>query len=421
MAFTPGERVRVSLSDGRTFEGLVLPGDGLVLKLDDGYNIGIDPGSVEEQEVLEQPSEAGVGDVAVPRKDDSLPLVRILHTGGTIASKVDYETGGVSNLIAPAELLALYPELQDVAHVEADFVANMSSDDMRFAHYNQLIDSVQQALEQDSGLKGVIITHGTDTLHYTAAALHYALRGVSVPVVLVGSQRSSDRGSSDAASNLQAAVRYCVSEERQPGVFVCMHEHSSDTDIAIIPGVHARKMHTSRRDAFRAVNSRPAARVSAEGVERVSDVPVASEFSPVRFDEDLRIGMLYAHPQMFADEVSSYEGFDGLVVLGTGLGHLPVTASDEATAEHDAIREALFSLDCPVVMASQCIHGRVNLQVYSPARKLQDAGVLGHGLALTPEALFAKLAFLLSTDQSPACIADDFGDLVERTTEGSYD
>lgn len=422
MNYEPGTKLRVELTDKRVFEGVVLPGEGLVLKLADGYNIGLDEENVASVKTLSKLS--GDEEVRKPsvHKDSSLPRVDILHTGGTIASKVDYSTGGVSNLFSPEELLGMYPELQEVACVEATFVANMSSDDMRFAHYNKLIRAVQEALKNDP--VGIVVTHGTDTLHYSAAALHYALRGVPVPVVLVGSQRSSDRGSSDAATNLQAAVRYCVSEQASNGVFVCMHGSADDTSVAVLPGVHARKLHTSRRDAFRAVNSRVVAQVRGDLVEEVSSWGgVEESFSVQLFDEELRIGMLYAHPQFFAEELAVYDGFDGLVVLGTGLGHLPISSSDEFTKEHEAVASAVKELarKLPVVMSSQCVHGRVSLQVYSPARRLQEAGVLGHGLALTAEALFCKLAFLLSADKDPSLISEDFGDLIARTEEASYD
>lgn len=415
MELVVGEYVTVTLKDGREFSGLNLPNN--TLKLDDGYNIGIEPENVVDiKKHKQQPSNPV--DIEISR-DESKPRVDILHTGGTIASKVDYATGGVHNHIKPDELLGMYPQLQENAAVYATFVANMSSDDMRFAHYNMLIDAVHEALKNDP--KGIIITHGTDTLHYTSAALHYALRGIDVPVVLVGSQRSSDRGSSDAALNLQAAVTYCVSENTIPGVYVAMHETSNDTSIAILHGAHARKMHSSRRDAFKAVNSTPIARVT-DTVEILQEIQKSSaDFCASHYTTDLRIGMLYAHPNMFAQELSIYNDFDGLVVLGSGLGHLPITAYDEHTQEHAQIFEVLDALEIPVVMATQCLQGRVNLQVYSPGRKLQEAGVLGHDLALTPETLFVKLAYILSTQQPPHSIAADMDDVISRTVEESYE
>lgn len=414
MQLTVGEHVTVTLKDKREFSGLVLPNN--TLKLDDGYNIGLDPDNIADiTKHKKQSKESSFSSITV---DESKPRVDILHTGGTIASKVDYQTGGVSNHIKPDELLAMYPQLQEEAAVYATFVANMSSDDMRFEHYNLLIESVQEALKNNP--RGIIITHGTDTLHYTAAALHYALRGISVPVVLVGSQRSSDRGSSDAALNLQAAVKYCVSDKSCSGVFIAMHQTSDDDSIAIHKAVHARKMHTSRRDAFKSINSALVACVTNK-VEVISSVESTTKYDPKQYDTSLQIGMLYVHPHMSAKEVSSYKGFDGLIILGTGLGHLPVSVVDDHTKEHKKIFESLLSLNIPVVMASQCINGRINLQVYSAGRTLKESGVLGHDLALTPEALFVKLAYLLSTQQDTQMIGADFDDIISCVREESYE
>lgn len=415
MELVVGERVHVVLQDKREFIGVVLPNN--TLKLDDGYNIGIDTDNLDSLETLTAPRPP----TSTPniQRDELKPRVQILHTGGTIASKVDYTTGGVHNHIKPEELLGMYPELQLHAAVHATFVANMSSDDMRFEHYNMLIDAIHEALKQEP--VGIIITHGTDTLHYTAAALHYAMRGIDIPIVLVGSQRSSDRGSSDASMNLQGALRYIVHEYSVPGVYIAMHENSSDDTVSILPGIHTRKMHTSRRDAFKTVNTTPVASVSSN-VEILRETPKSSaEFCASHFDTKLRIGMLYVHPHMSPTDIQMFAKHDALIIIGTGLGHLPITASDQYTQSHSQIFELIQALEIPVVMTSQCINGRISLQVYAPGRKLQEIGVLGHDLALTPEAVFIKMAYLLSTQQQPHLIASDMDDVIERTREDSYE
>jgi glutamyl-tRNA(Gln) amidotransferase subunit D len=347
--------------------------------------------------------------------------ITILHTGGTIASKVDYTTGGVSNLSSPEELLAQYPELQEIAQVKARFIANMSSDDMRFWHWNALSKAASEAL---SDCDGIIITHGTDTLHYTAIALHYALLGTPVPIVLVGSQRSSDRGSSDAAQNLLGAARYIADDKALPGVFVAMHQTSSDSPIAILRAINSRKMHSSRRDAFKNVNNRLAALVHEDSVELVEPPKPQKEFSLTKFKEGLRIGMCYAHPNMHAQELACYDGYDALILLGTGLGHFPINSVDDATKEHGKIQKALAKLakKLPVVMSTQAIYGRINLEVYSAGRKHQELGVLGHGLGFTPETLFVKTAWLLSQGLDvKKHLGADYGDVVERTAEDAYE
>jgi glutamyl-tRNA(Gln) amidotransferase subunit D len=251
---------------------------------------------------------------------------------------------------------------------------------------------------------GVIITHGTDTLHYTAAALAFILDGLNIPVVLVGSQRSSDRGSSDASANLMGALRF-ITQARVPGVFIAMHDTPNDGEIAIIDGVRARKNHTSRRDAFTSVNAPLLARVT-NGKTELVDIARAEHLRkyasthprilPIR--EDIKVGLWYAHPQSFADELIIYDHYDALLVVGTGMGHLPISKIDEFTAEHERIKERIEKLAkrIPVVMASQAIWGRVNMDVYSPGRTLQELGVLGQGCDTHLECAFVKLAWLAS-------------------------
>lgn len=418
----PGTRVRILTHSGKEFEGTVLPSDHLVLKLEDGYNIGIDERNVRSVEEIGKVKKSATKTEA-PKADAAKPKVVILHTGGTIASKVDYQTGGTSNLSTPEELLAMYPELQEVAHVEAEFLVNMSSDDMRFAHYNAMVDAVERTLKKHSPA-GIIITQGTDTLHYTSAAMHYALRGLPVPVVLTGSQRSSDRGSSDALTNLHAACRFIV-EAGRAGVFAAMHDSLDDTSIGIFRGINLRKNHTSRRDAFGSINVPQVARVTKDEVHVLCTPPEQERnFSPTRFNPDLKVGMCYVHPNFWPGELSCYAGFDGLVVLGTGLGHSPINMTDDATAVHEETRAALEELTerMPIVMATQCLSGRVNMQVYSAGRRHQEIGVLGHGSALAPETAFIKLAWLLSQGlDARTQYGTDYGDSIERTEEQTYE
>ncbi len=417
MDYNVGDTILLELVDNTSFTGVVLPGKQLCIKLQDGYNVSFSSEQIRSITVKQtSPEKKPVYQEVY--NNASLPKVHILHTGGTIASKVDYATGGVSNHIESEELLRLYPELQDIAHVEATFIANMSSDDMRFGHYNLLISHIASLISKNPS--GIIITHGTDTLHYTAAALHYALRNLPFPVILVGSQRSSDRGSSDAATNLRAAVRFCVSPQKSSGVFICMHNTSDDTTIGVFSGVHVRKMHTSCRDAFMSVNAPVHAVISGDQLTYLTEPKKAADkFAHFLYNEQIRIGMVYAHPHMSADEFRVYENFDGLIILGTGLGHIPISSFDSYTQEHEDIFSvvSLLAQKIPVVMSSQCIFGRLHLQVYSAGRRLQEIGVRGHGMSLSPEALFCKLAFVISNPQFS--LDDDLGDVLSRLERGA--
>ena len=310
----------------------------------------------------------------------------------------------MSSRFTPEELLQMYPELGAVAKIRSRLIRNMFSEDMRFAHYNLIADAILEEIQK--GVDGVIVTHGTDTLGYTGAALSFMLENLRTPVILVGSQRSADRGSSDAALNLLCACVF-ISRSDFGGVGICMHAGLDDVRCAILPGLKARKMHSSRRDAFRAVNALPIAFVARTGeVEVVARqyvhrdpavVPVVKHFKP-----SLKIGLLKMHPQMHTVEVLAYKDFDGLVIEGTGMGHAPVNVIDDATKEHAAILKAIATLAgrMPVVMATQTIFGRVNMDVYSTGRLLQDAGVIGNMSDMHAETAFIKLAWLLS--QHPA-------------------
>jgi glutamyl-tRNA(Gln) amidotransferase subunit D len=283
----------------------------------------------------------------------------------------------------------------------------MWSDDMRFAHYNTMAAEIKK--ETEAGADGIIVSHGTDTLGYTAAALAFILCDIPIPVILVGAQRSSDRGSSDAAVNMICAAEF-IAQTDFAGVAVCMHENMSDDTCVILPACKTRKMHTSRRDAFKPINAMPIARVDfhtkdieflQSGYKKKTDLRNI-EIMPIK--EDIKVGVLKIHTNMYPEEFGCYRKFDGLVIEGTGLGHTPAHATDKATKIHEEIlREikALVDAGVTVAMAPQAIFGRVNMNVYSKGRDLQKAGVLGDGTDMIPETAFIKLAWLLSNYDAP--------------------
>ena len=383
----------------KQLEGILiqLKDDHATIKLNTGYNMIV---PLEELTgIATQPAEKKEHHAPTIQQNEHLPKVTILHTGGTIASKVDYSTGAVIAQFDPAELVAMFPELLTVANISSKLIRNMSSDDMRFAHYNIMARTVLEEITRDA--KGVIITHGTDTLHYTAAALSFALEGLNIPVVLVGSQRSSDRGSSDASSNLMGALRFIA--QGIPGVFNAMHETSDDKSIAIISGLPGRKNHSSRRDAFASVNAPLVARVTDHveivDQERVTALKAAQGKPRVQpFKEDLKIGLWKVHTQSYSDELLVYDYYQGLIIEGTGLGHAPISEIDEFTAEHTRIKDRIIHLakKIPVIMTTQTIYGRVNMNVYSPGRTLLEHGIVGQGCDMPAEIAFIKLSWLLS-------------------------
>lgn len=382
--------------DNQEHEGILIKdGDEMTIKLDSGYNIIVQKKDIkilEKKEIEQKESKKKA------KQQSNLPAITILHTGGTIASKVDYETGAVIAKFSEEDILGLFPEISERATITSKLIGNMQSEMMRFAHWNVLAKEVKIAV--DDGAKGIIITHGTDTLHYTAAALSFALENCPIPVILVGSQRSSDRPSSDAASNILCATEFAL-KSGFTGVAVCMHESVDNDNCVILPGTRCRKMHTTRRDAFRAINDKPIAKVTYPKLEILGFKQEKQEgkFSVKPFDENLKIGLVKAHPQMFAEELLAYKDFDGLVIELFGLGHLPTMKTDEHNKEHEAIEKALRTLTIPVAGAAQTIYGRVDMNVYSPGKTLLDAGVLGQGCDMTPETAFVKLAWLLSNEK----------------------
>ncbi|MBW3004401.1 Glu-tRNA(Gln) amidotransferase subunit GatD [Candidatus Woesearchaeota archaeon] len=399
----PGERVKVVV-DKEEIEGVLMPEEKefVVLKLDTGYNMGIDKKRVKEIKPLGKKKEK-VPELPKEKPKKGLPTITILHTGGTIASKVDYETGGVIARFSPEEILAMFPELKGIANINSRLVANMWSEDMRFGHYNILAKEIDKEIK--AGADGVIITHGTDTLHYTSAALSFMLKDLSIPVILVGAQRSSDRGSSDAALNLISAVFFIAANKKFAEVAVCMHENTEDETCVILPGTKCRKMHSSRRDAFQAINVLPWARVDYDkkqanylrtGFNKVSAKKKA-QILPMK--ENIQVGIIYCHPNMYASQFKAFSGYDGLVIDGTGLGHAPVSETDKITKENAQIMKEIQDLikkGTIVVMATQTVYGGIDMNVYAPGRKLIEAGVLGNYCDMTTETAYIKLAWLLS-------------------------
>ncbi|MFP4567839.1 MAG: Glu-tRNA(Gln) amidotransferase subunit GatD [Candidatus Woesearchaeota archaeon] len=420
-----GSKYEFTLTDGYVRSGLLISFDSmsLFLKLSSGYNEGILIKNIKSSKILERPKSSQKKTSIL----ESNPEILILHTGGTIASKVDYSTGAVNSLVTPEELLALYPELKNNARIGSELISNMPSDDLNFSHYNLMAKKIEESIKKYPKLKGIILTHGTDTMHYTSAALSFVLQNLPVPLILVGSQRSSDRPSSDAASNLLNAVFFINKHPEFREVMICMHSSINDPDAFILRGTNARKMHSSKRDAFKPINGGVLASVNFESKKIIlSSEPLhkKSDFEVKLFNDKLKIGWIKSRPNMHPDEFVVYKNFDALILEGTGLGHFPITEFDSNTKNNALIFKNIKELSklLILVMVTQTIFGRVNLNVYSPARKLKDLGVLGHNLALSPETAYIKLAWLLSNfkkDEVKKLYAEDFvGDVVSRIVGG---
>jgi glutamyl-tRNA(Gln) amidotransferase subunit D len=390
-----GDRIRVD-RDGQSHEGVVLPSstpEQLVVKLDSGYNVGIDreTATVEVLESDVHDIERAQGEQGQSRIefDEELPTVSLISTGGTIASTVDYRTGAVTAQFDAEDVLRAVPDLAGLANYRGRVVANILSENMTPGVWQDLARAVHEEIE--AGADGVVVMHGTDTMQFTASALAFML-DTPVPVVFTGSQRSADRPSSDNVMNAVCAVEAATSDCAE--VLVCMHADSSDRRCALHRGTRVRKNHTSRRDAFETVGAAPLGSVAfadravefrREYRERGGcDLDIAPDLAT-------DVALVKFTPGAGPERLEAVADSAGVVIEGTGLGHVDT--------DWIATIEALTDAGTPVVMTSQCIEGRVCDRVYDTGRDLLDAGVV-EGEDMLPGTAKVKLMWALANADS---------------------
>ncbi|MFP9060241.1 Glu-tRNA(Gln) amidotransferase subunit GatD [Natrialbaceae archaeon A-chndr2] len=408
----PGDRVRVERAD-RTYEGVLLPSSTerqLVIKLEGGYNVGIDreQASLEvlETDVYNVETAQAEDSASEVEFDDSLPTISLISTGGTIASTVDYRTGAVTAQFDAEDVLRAVPDLAGRANYRGRVVANILSENMEPAIWQDLARAVAEEIE--AGADGVVVMHGTDTMQYSASALAFMLE-TPVPIVFTGSQRSADRPSSDNVMNAVSAVEAAKSDCAE--VLVCMHATESDTTCALHRGTRVRKNHTSRRDAFETVGAQPLGAVDyddesvtfhGEYRERgAADLAVTEAL-----EEDVEL--LKFTPGMDPAFFDVVEGSAGLIIEGTGLGHVHTDLIPKI--------ESLIDDGTTVVMTSQCLEGRVCDRVYDTGRDLLEAGVI-EGEDMLPGTAKVKLMWALANadDTEEAIRTSLAGEIQERS------
>ncbi|HTT26616.1 MAG TPA: Glu-tRNA(Gln) amidotransferase subunit GatD, partial [Thermoplasmata archaeon] len=401
-----GQVVEIEEPGGHRWRGTLVPSHELSgprtiqLKLENGYNVGlrIHPGTVLH--VGAAPADGGTpsGD---PSNASGRPThaasggVTLLTTGGTIASRVDYRTGGVRPVRSEREILAFYPDLEAGGPVHIEPVLDHLSEEITSEDWQTLAERTAAAFA--AGSRGVVIAHGTDTLGYTAAALSFLLTDLRGPVVLVGAQRSPDRPSSDGVSNLTAAVR--LARESDLGeVVVVMHAGLSDDRFAIHRGNRVRKMHSTRRDAFRSRNGPPLGWIDASGIHLEQTYRARSE-GPTQVSGrlDPRATIVWFFPGLDPERAAaSVRDLRGVVLAGTGLGHV-------SSAHLPWIRDAV-ARGVVVVMTTQCLEGLADPYIYATGRALVQAGVL-YARDLLPESAYAKLLWALGQRADPSGVA----------------
>ncbi|MEM1660449.1 MAG: Glu-tRNA(Gln) amidotransferase subunit GatD [Candidatus Bathyarchaeia archaeon] len=413
-----GDLLRITKS-GQVYEGILIPryeyGDDkhIVIKLKSGYNIGVQitPDiKVERIGLGEKPT---FTPPPLPQQNPSLPKVAIISTGGTIASRVDYRTGAVRPALSASDLYSIVPELADIARIDAEVLFSLYSENITPAHWTEIAMKIAEKINE--GVDGVVVAHGTDTMGYSAAAMSFALQDLPVPVVFVGAQRSADRPSSDAATNLIGAV-LAATKAPFAEVVVAMHETISDTSIAIHRGVRVRKCHTSRRDAFQSINAQPIAKVEDNRIMMLTDNyrkrdPSRKLVLKPKFSD--KVALIKFYPGMNPDIISWYvdHGYKGIILEGTGLGHV---GSYCIRAIKRAIDNGVI-----VAMASQCIWGRVNMNVYDTGRDLQALGVIPLEDMLAETALVKLMWILAQTTETEEAVkllrANIAGEISQRT------
>lgn len=422
-----GDTISLKTTDNDQVIGVLMPryesadDDHIVIKLKSGYNIGIETTKIlsvanltpyTNQIVSNTTSQisyrtkdcdAGVGGTAnkkIYQCSDPLPNIALISTGGTIASKIDYRTGGVRSALSASDLYASIPELGKYASIDPEVVLNEYSENLKPEHWTLIANKVAEKIKTGR-YRGIIISHGTDTMHYTASALSFALQNLPIPVVLVGAQRSSDRPSSDAALNLIGAAVFCI-KSNYSGIFVAMHAGPSDDVIACHVGTRVRKNHTSRRDAFESIDMEPIALIKGDNLEMQLQQQPQVKLHPrnntnsnflVRPAYDRRVLFMKYHPgfdpRLLANLITRLD-YKAIVLEGTGLGHI----SSECMPE---IRRMIDS-GMLVFMTSQCLWGRTRMTVYDTGRDLLKVGVIPLSDML-PETALVKAMWVIANSQ----------------------
>lgn len=396
---------------GSSFTGVVLPrseqADELhvVVKLFNGYNVGIRADRIAGARELGYRKAV----YKIPEKDfpfdPKKKNVTLLGTGGTIASRLDYRTGAVIPAFTPGELYGAVPELADIANLTTKKLFGVFSENMGPEQYKALAIAIGEEIEK--GCDGIVVGHGTDTMAHTAAILSFMVQDSPVPIVLVGSQRSSDRPSSDAALNLMNAVR-TAAECDIAEVMICMFGPTSDNYDLLHRGTRCRKMHSSYRSTFRTIGATPLATVSrypngdGSHFTYLTDDFVRRDrtrkpvITPV-FEE--KVTIQYYYPNFNPDIIDglSAMGYRGMVIAGTGLGHVNKPL-------YPAIRRAIEK-GMTVVMTVQTLWGFAQMYVYDTGRDLLDLGIIPMDNML-PETAYVKLAWVLGQTDDPAKIRE---------------
>ena len=366
-----GDSVKI-LAD-LTYSGIIMPryehndDKHIVLKLKSGYNIGLNIEKIEAIEKIKSVRKI-IEKNEETRKVDGLSKILLISTGGTIASKIDYRTGAVTPVLTAEELNLSVPELAKIANIDTKVLFSEYSENIMPEHWLKIAEEINEYSKSD--YSGIIIAHGTDTMHYTSAFLSFALAGFPLPIALVGSQRSSDRASSDAALNLIGATKFLV-ECKTNGIYVIMHQDENDEAIACHLGTRVRKNHTSKRGAFQTVGDNPAFIIYNNEIHRnmKDDFFRIKEYKH-KIKLNRKVALVKYHPGYDPNmlKIIIDAGYKAIIFEGTGLGHIGKNMYPMIKIANE---RSIF-----MGMTSQCIDGRVRMTVYESGRDLLNLGII---------------------------------------------
>lgn len=415
--------VEIITEDGK-YRGLILPRSEtadefhIVIKLPIGYNIGVAAQKIVDIKIIGRK----VANYNIPEKefpyDPARPRVKLFGTGGTIASRLDYRTGAVIPAFSPGELYGSVPELADYCNLETEKLYGEFSENIGPKHWKGIAESIGKEIEK--GVKGLVIGHGTDIMHHTSAAISFMVQNSPVPIVIVGSQRSSDRPSSDAALNLIHSVK-TAAESDIAEVLVCMFGPTSDLYGLLHRGTRVRKMHSSYRSTFRTIGDVPIATVSRDKID-----PIRNDYNKRREDKNViinpvfeeKVSIVYYYPNMQPDIIDSLieNGYKGIVIAGTGLGHVNKPM-------YPALKRAREA-GVAVYMTVQTLWGYVQMYVYETGREMMDLGVIPAANML-PEVAYVKLGWALGQTDDLDKVKDIMltpiaGEITEREPSNGY-
>lgn len=315
--------------------------------------------------------------------DSGKRRILVLATGGTIAS-APTEAGmapryNIEQVLQPVSLLHEHYEITTEDLLQLDS-SNIQVDEWR--KIARAIDAARHTYD------GIVVTHGTDTMAYTAAVLSYMLQGIDIPVVLTGSQFPIDAPLTDAHDNLRTAMAMAACGV--PGVFLAFNRR-------IILGTRAVKVRTLDFQAFESINCPPLAQVNSNGLE--FNKTLLRQFSELTAKHAYRLRdemlpkalLIKLTPGFNAQLLQLLPTLDYQAVLieAFGVGGVQFLQHDLINSLSDLIKSGIA-----VVVTSQCLYERSNFSVYEVGRKLLEEGAI-EAFDMTSEAAIAKLYWLL--------------------------